>query len=197
LNYLDTAQKISLEIERLARENGAHEFVIEQLNLGRSVHHQKILEWIHCCVINRLKSAKVSYLGTGEWRKILGLKLSSEHRQLNKHINAERAKLKKKIEKELSQAWKQELIDSLKSAKDKREANSITKKFEKKVKSAAARQAGSVKIKIDGQVVGLVNEKNLSVNYVNQHYDLNLLKKDNDIADAVCLGEAYVKKTNA
>lgn len=41
-------------------------------------------------------------------------------------------------------------------------------------------------------VKGRVNKKHLAVRYANATYDLNLKMKDNDIADAICLGTAFL-----
>lgn len=42
-------------------------------------------------------------------------------------------------------------------------------------------------------IKGKVTSKHLSVAYVNQRFGLDLAQKDDDIADAICLGEAYLK----
>jgi len=42
-------------------------------------------------------------------------------------------------------------------------------------------------------VSGKVTTKHLSVRYVNEHFDQKFILKDNDIADAICVGMAYLK----
>jgi hypothetical protein len=41
-------------------------------------------------------------------------------------------------------------------------------------------------------IKGRINKKHLAVRYVNANYGLNLKMKDNDIADAICLGTAFL-----
>ena len=42
-------------------------------------------------------------------------------------------------------------------------------------------------------VRGKIGKKHLAVRYINSVYNLDLLMKDNDIADAIALGLAYLK----
>jgi hypothetical protein len=42
-------------------------------------------------------------------------------------------------------------------------------------------------------IKGKVTKKHISVRYVNETYGLKLKLKDNDIADAICIGTAYLK----
>lgn len=42
-------------------------------------------------------------------------------------------------------------------------------------------------------VRGRIGKKHLSVRWVNEHYNLNLKMKDNDEADAICVGTAYYR----
>lgn len=44
-----------------------------------------------------------------------------------------------------------------------------------------------------GRKRGKVNKKHLAIRYCNEKYSLNLLVKHDDIADAICLGEAFLK----
>lgn len=44
------------------------------------------------------------------------------------------------------------------------------------------------------KVVGKVDFKALSVELVNNHFNLSFKKKDNDIADSICLGLAFFSK---
>lgn len=45
-------------------------------------------------------------------------------------------------------------------------------------------------------IKGRIGKKHLSVRYVNAHFGLNLKMKDNDVADAICLGTAYLVGAN-
>ncbi len=44
---------------------------------------------------------------------------------------------------------------------------------------------------------GVKNKKHLALDFVNQKYSLGLIVKDNDIADAICLGAAYIAGATA
>lgn len=45
-----------------------------------------------------------------------------------------------------------------------------------------------------GKKRGKVNRKHLAIRYCEKKHGLKLLVKDDDIADAICLGEAYLKE---
>jgi hypothetical protein len=47
-------------------------------------------------------------------------------------------------------------------------------------------------VKVEMGIRGKINKKHLAVRYVNETYKLNLKMKDNDTADAICLGAAYL-----
>lgn len=60
--------------------------------------------------------------------------------------------------------------------------------------SKAAREANGQKIdKAALGIKGKITKKHLSVAYANATYNLTLKIKDNDIADAICLGTAFIK----
>ncbi len=64
---------------------------------------------------------------------------------------------------------------------------------EDKKNNSAVNQAKRVgKSKKELGLVGKINKKHLAIRYVNEHLKLNLRMKDNDIADAVCLGLAFL-----
>jgi hypothetical protein len=51
-------------------------------------------------------------------------------------------------------------------------------------------------IKVDKKSLGIKGEvtpKHLAVAFVNENYGLNFIVKDNDIADAICMGTSYLK----
>ncbi len=64
---------------------------------------------------------------------------------------------------------------------------------EQKKQNRLAKQASnSGKIlKIDGKRKGKVTKKHLAVNWVNEKYNLEFRLKDNDIAEAICLGSSF------
>lgn len=56
-----------------------------------------------------------------------------------------------------------------------------------------AEKLGSTVNKAALGIRGKITKKHLSVTYANATYNLNLKVKDNDIADAICLGTAYLR----
>lgn len=126
--------------------------VIEETNGSRSRYTQKILEWLHCALLQSLDilgypvKDKVYYVNSSEWRKVIGLALTKDQKKAN-------AKLSK-----------------------------------------AARDG-----KVDKAALGIrgkITKKHLSVAYVNKEYDLAFKIKDNDKADAICLGKAFIQGAN-
>lgn len=63
-------------------------------------------------------------------------------------------------------------------------------KTNNKMVSKAKKESLSKK---DLGVVGKITPKHLSVRYCNAEFNLQFKQKDNDIADAICLGAAYFK----
>lgn len=60
----------------------------------------------------------------------------------------------------------------------------------------AKREGGDVgarEMKKSLGVKGKTNKKHIAIAHVNEHFNLNLRVKDNDAADAICLGLAYFK----
>ena len=68
------------------------------------------------------------------------------------------------------------------------------KKNNKKLKSAKqlAEMTGSNFNKTELGIKGTITKKHISVRYANDTFGLKLKQKDNDIADAICLGSAYI-----
>lgn len=64
---------------------------------------------------------------------------------------------------------------------------------EQKKQNKLAKQAlNSGKIlKVDGKRKGKVTKKHLAVNWVNEKYNLSFKLKENDIAEAICLGSSF------
>lgn len=85
-----------------------------------------------------------------------------------------------------SSAWRAAL--GLQMSKEDKRNNAKLSKAKKK----AADTGGKLDKKSLG-IKGKVNKKHLAVRYVNSTYNLNLKIKDNDVADAIALGLAYLK----
>lgn len=63
--------------------------------------------------------------------------------------------------------------------------------------SKAKRTAATSRVALDKKVLGIrgkISAKHLSVAHANEVYGLKLKMKDNDVADAICLGLAYCNK---
>lgn len=61
------------------------------------------------------------------------------------------------------------------------------------IRLSAADKANNKDVK-KGVKRGKINRKHLAIRYCNKKYGLSLLVKHDDLADAICLGEAYLKK---
>ncbi len=166
-NFISVAEDCASSIARKVKELNPDVIVIEETNkTGRfgSRHSQKILEFIHCCILNKLTYSEVKYINTSDWRKILKLSV------------ADTKKAAKPFLKELARL-KGVLAKADKSTK--KQAKDDLDKFKKKLK--------------DKCIHGKIDKKSISVAYVNLTFNMNLKKGDNDIADSICLGEAYQK----
>lgn len=86
----------------LGLEDGSprYEVVIEETNASKQNYSQKILEYLHFCIVKRLASAgcQVKYVRTGEWRKATASRLSKEEKALNAKI----ARIKKQTGSKLA-----------------------------------------------------------------------------------------------
>ena len=123
------------------------EVVIEETNSSKQNYSQKILEFLHFCIIESLYDLNLSpkYIRTGEWRKYTDSKMSKEEKALNAKI----AKIK--------------------------------------------RQTGKKLAKIDGKVVGKKGRKHVALRRVEEILGIELMRKDEDAADALLLGLGYLK----
>ena len=192
-NYLENAKAMAQDIGGIIRDYNPAHIVIEQVTLGKSIYYQKMLEWIHYAVINKA-NVPVEYMAVPTWRAILGVSLSSEQRKLNNKIKKEREQIKLDFEKSLAEEKKTPLSKRLKKAKNKKEEGQIKKKFNLDIKKEASLKARKQPVIIDGEKRSIVSAKNCSVDYVNEKYGFKFAKKDNDMADAICIGEAFCKK---
>lgn len=196
-NYIDAAKRMAFDIEKLALQFDVDKVVLEMTNLGKSRYHQKLLEWIHFAIIDRCKHLGVEYIDSSAWRKAIGLSMTKADREHNKHVKRDRERAKQDMLKQAEAELGGELQDALRSARNKREQNTIQKRFKKKMAHLASRKMRSYRTKINGSVVGQITDKTLSLRYVRENYNLELLVGDNDIADAICIGEGYLLLSNA
>ena len=85
-----------------------------------------------------------------------------------------------------SSTWRKTLAIGM-TAEDKRLNNKL---------SRAKTEAKHTGQKLDKQALGIrgkITKKHLALRWVNEEYKLNLIVKDNDTADAICLVASYLK----
>jgi Holliday junction resolvasome RuvABC endonuclease subunit len=195
-NYLKMAQQISSECWTLAEQTLPDLIIIEETNKGKNRYWQKQLEFIHYAVNDKFKHSEVNrirYIDTSEWRKLLGLHLDKDQRTTNNVIKSQRDEVRDNLIGLYNKDHEQEM-NLILSIPKKMARNRAYKKYLADREVWVKEKLRPFRSKIDGKVAGKIGVKNLSVNYVNEFYHLKFKKKDNDIADAICLGLAYIKK---
>ena len=147
--------------------------VVEETNkAGRfgSRHAQKILEFIHLAFLMRLSAdmgvavSRVGYINSSDWRKTLKLSVGETKKLAKPHLKKFKL-LKKAFEGEKDRVKKKALKEELRLLKE------------------------DLKLKC---IHGKIDRKSISVAYANARWNMHLKKGDNDIADALCLGQAYL-----
>lgn len=171
-NYYMCAWEHTFNILSIAVKEKVDIVVIEETVPGREVYSQKLLEFMHCCVAKHAmelknKDISVVYIRTGEWRKIMGLRMTKEDKKGNLKKNRERAKLKARV-----------IREKIKSLGTRKENVETVSRLKKELKSLQ---------------LGKITRKHLSVREANRLFGLELIQKDNDIADAVLLGASFFK----
>lgn len=170
-SFLWTMQNHRQWIQHFVDPAKISKVVIEETNkTGRfgSRHSQKLLEFLHAGTLLGLDDIafnfrNVYYVNTSDWRKKLNLSV------------AETKKAAKPILRSFNALKK-----SLQSEKD------LTKKRTLKV------EVERIKKELKYRCIhGKIDKKSISVAFANATWNLSLKKGDNDIADALCLGEAF------
>ncbi len=153
-SYLYAADNLADKICDLVYKHKPDKIVIEETNKGKSRYTQKILEFIHCCVLHKIAGTglknEVFYISTSDWRRAVGIELTKEQ----KKANAKLSKAKSKAGGKLTPAQKKEL-----------------------------------------GVKGRITKKHVAVIEINKRFNLNFAQKDNDIAEAILLGIAFINGT--
>jgi hypothetical protein len=88
-SYLNAASAMGQQILALAHTEKPDVIVIEETNGSRgSRYTQKILEFLHCCILERLVNLEIPvyYINSSSWRSTLGLVLSKEDKKANKKL---------------------------------------------------------------------------------------------------------------
>lgn len=101
-SYIDVlhAKMIASQVIQIVKKTKPDYIYIEQTNIGKSRGTQKLLEFIHCMVLQTIaaqyKNTKntnyVVYIDSSRWRQLLQIKLNKEQR---KHNMAVKQKLKR------------------------------------------------------------------------------------------------------
>jgi len=96
-NYLDCIEYSAQLILDKVRELNPEIVVVEETNGSKSRYTQKVLEFLHFRVLMGLRaSVRVEYLNTSDWRRQIGVALSS----LDKRQNAKLSKAKSKAKRD-------------------------------------------------------------------------------------------------
>lgn len=106
--YLSIAKQIGNKVRTIIDEYNPNLIYIEQSNKGKNRHSQKLIEFIHCEVLDMIKvmglADSVVYIDTSFWRKTLNQRLSKDQRIHNKAVKE--GKVRGKITpKHLSVQW--------------------------------------------------------------------------------------------
>lgn len=192
-NFIQMANEMGMEVKKKIISAKPDFIVTEETNKGKNRYSQKQLEFIHFAV-NTLAEYKIHYIDTSAWRTLLGITLDKGQRKDNRTINAARAEEFNRCYKVCCDHHHLQLQMDLSKALNKREQNKVNKTFKDLMILEAKKMMRSYRYKEEGKVVGKINCKTLSVNFVNEKYSLQLKKKDNDAADAICIGLAFINK---
>lgn len=177
-NYVVCASKIASDVRLLVDQYEPHSIVIEETNLGKQRYSQKILEFIHAFVSQKIfGTAPIRYITTSQWRKTIELTLGDEGKEHNKELKKQKDAYRKKLEEEYIKAIG---VKELTNKAMKKGCDEYVKKHLKSFRSTVSPLAK-----------GKITPKHLSVKYVNDKYNLDFKLKDNDIADAICMVDAH------
>lgn len=157
--------------------------VIEQTSKGsKASKTQKVLEWIHFRVAQYLVDKKIKnvYLQTGEWRHLVGSKMTKDEKTRNSYVKD----FKKKALEEYQVQFKKD-----NPGVRVPEAIYVIGKDGKRKKKAI------IVYDEQGARIGKVGKKNVSVRTANEIFGSQLKKplqrKDEDAAEALLLAYAY------
>jgi hypothetical protein len=178
-----------LVVKDLIVQNSPDVVVIEQTSKGsKASKSQKILEWIHYLVAEYMvkEGIKNIYLQTGEWRKLVGSKMTGGEKDKNKYVKEYKAK----VLKEYQEKFKLE-------HPDEKVPNAIYVAG----KNGKLKKKAIVVYDEAGERIGKVGKKNVSVRTANEIFGSQLKeplkRKDEDNAEALLLAYAYhMRKTN-
>lgn len=169
-NYRKAARDISDRLLVLVRNHRPDTVVVEETNQGKNRYTQKLLEFIH------------KDLGDGWDRGTAGFEVPAPcHACTDQHNRI----FFPRIVYISTGTWKHAL--GLKKPADAKKNDALLK--EAKMLAAAGMKLNDAKKKLG--IRGKWNKKMLAVNHVNQLFGFSWKLKDNDKAEAICLGLAF------
>lgn len=183
------AKKNSDEVSKLIARFKPDMIVVEETNLGKQRYSQKQLEFIHAMFIWNANIDSIKYISSSEWRKVLGISLNGDDKSLNKTLKSERETQKEELEEEFHLSNRRMISESYMGISKKSEMNKLQKKWDKECSEYVKKKMRSFRSKLGAKVT----IKTVSVRYVNENLGLSFRMKDNDMADAICVGLAYIK----
>lgn len=89
-NIVDGAAEVVRQIEALIDQEHPDVVVVENTNKGKNRHTQRLLEFIHLELLKMLRrrALPMVYLDSSEWRRLVGMRLSSEQKKNNRDVSA-------------------------------------------------------------------------------------------------------------
>lgn len=170
-SYLKAAQVMADSLSKLIVKYSPDVVVVEETNLGKQRYSQKLLEFIHCSFLAEFDPRVVwdSTHGKRVDAPLVYLSTSEWRKVLDLRLSNEQRKQNTKVSR-------------AKGKSRKPDGKLDLKKFNAEKKRLGVR--------------GKTTWKHVAVQYVNDPetgYGLGLKQKDNDAADAICIGLAYFK----
>lgn len=191
MNYIEMAEELAFKIVECVIAYSPDYIVIEETNKGKERYRQKQLEFIHSAVIRHLHlkelSDKIRYIDSSAWRSILGLSLDSDQRSSNKARKKERDEKRDGIREGIKAGFQSQIDTEIQGLK-KRATNKILKQWDKKIEELVGKEMRKFRSSIK-----VVDQKTLSVDYVNEVFKLGFKRSQNDIADSICVVYSFIK----
>ena len=170
-NYITAVEIFTDGLVSLVQKFQPDTIVIEETVPGQETYSQKMLDFIHYSFVKKIRAYQIVYLRTGEWRKTVNLRMSKEDLKGNQKANLVKAKNKAR-----------ELRAQIKVLGTKKQS---------------VEQVSLLKQQLNSLQLGKVTRKHLAVRKVNELFGLDLILLDNDTADAILLGVAYLNGASA
>ena len=210
--FVLAAEAMGGKLKALIETHKPEIVVIEETNQTKSRYVQKMLEWIHLEVLSYWRVPEVleahgvsiqvhtrdcrpwpSYISTGTWKATLGLKKPADAKQNDKLLK----KAKEMVATSPAQLTVRErevgceIVDGwvLAPRYDRPGGGVRISGPEVKVRQVWTLNEAKKQLGIRGKWT----KKMLAVNWVNENYGLKLKLVNNDEAEAICLGVAFLR----